>query len=578
MKRDFAALSSQSFDVLICGGGIYGAWTAYDAALRGLRVAIIEQNDWASGTSSASTKLIHGGLRYLETGDFKLVRKALQERTMLLQAAPHRVWPLRFGVPVFAHQRLNRLQLKLGLSLYDYLADESDPSSHHRYFSIGQFGSRFPALNTTGLKGGFTYLDAQTDDARLVLELISGAMAAGACCVNYCRLSQIVDTKESLINSTNKMKREAHGTQQPRHIDTIGEGVSTAQRSDSLVQSINQRFPNKKVNGAIVRDQLTQMEYRIEARQIVIATGQWLMDDPQSLQWCRFAKGVHLVMPPLPQDEALLLTAPADGRVFFMIPWYGLTLLGTTDTAFKGDASQVTVEDNDIDYLLAAANRYLTTSWTKNDIIGRYAGVRVFKQSTQQDSTQTPSKISRDWELKTAPNGVHYAIGGKITSSRQDAAQIVDTVCAQLDVAVPCATQNRPLPWAPQENFPAWSVRMLAQAAQLGIDAESAHWLLRRHGTRTGEVFRRIETQAGSVQRIVPSLPFIDADLMQCAETEMVTHLDDLLRRRMPVLILAKLTTDDLRHIAHRIAPVLDWDDSRIELEIVRCTRYRNPS
>jgi glycerol-3-phosphate dehydrogenase len=529
MKRDFAALSSQSFDVLICGGGIYGAWTAYDAALRGLKVAVVEQNDWASATSSASTKLIHGGLRYLETFDFKLVRKSLKERTMLLHVAPHRVWPLRFGVPVFAQQRINRLQLKLGLSVYDYFAGDNDPTLHHRYFDTRQFSARFPALTITDLKGGFTYTDAQTDDARLVLELISGASTAGACCVNYCRLTQVLET-------------------------------------------------NGKADAAMIRDRLTQTEYRVDAKQIVFTTGQWLANDAQSQQWCRFAKGVHLVMPSIAQNEALLLTAPSDGRVFFMIPWYGLTLLGTTDTGFTGDAEHVSVESGDIDYLLTAANSYLKKPWMRNDIIGSFAGVRVFKHSAQGSSAQSPSKISRDWELKTAPNGVHYAIGGKITSSRQDAAQIVDTVCAQLDVPAPCATLNRPFPWAPCEDFPTWHEHVQTQAVRLGVDAESAQWLVRRHGTQIHRILQRIETEPDSAQRIVPSLPFIDADLIHCVVTEMTVHLDDLLRRRLPILILAKLNDDAIRQIAQRVASPLHWDNPRIEQEIARCARYRNPS
>ncbi len=186
MKRDFSLLHGRQFDLLVCGGGIYGAWTAYDATLRGLRVAIVEQGDWADATSSASSKLIHGGLRYLESFDFKLVRKSLAERHMLLAMAPHRVWPLRFGVPVYADSRVGSLRLKAGLTLYDFLAGRSgkmlaSPDMAHRHFDRQAFAARFPFLDTAGLKGGFTYTDAQTDDARLVLELIDGAMGAGQC-------------------------------------------------------------------------------------------------------------------------------------------------------------------------------------------------------------------------------------------------------------------------------------------------------------------------------------------------------------------------------------------------------------
>lgn len=526
MNRDFTALQQSTFDLLICGGGIYGAWTAYDAALRGLHVAIVEQNDWASATSSASTKLIHGGLRYLETYDFKLVSKSLQERTRLLHIAPHRVWPLRFGVPVYAKQRINRLQLKLGLSLYDYLAHDADPSMRHRYFNTGQFSAHFPVIKQAQLKGGFTYADAQTDDARLVLELIAGAQAAGACCINYCQLLQVLETAG-------------------------------------------------KADGAVIRDQLTQNELTIRAKQIVFTTGQWLTKQPPGRSWCRLAKGVHLIMPAILSNDALLLTAPADGRVFFMIPWYGQTLLGTTDTDYRGDIEQVAVEADDIGYLLDAANHYLKTSWTRDDIAGSFAGVRVFKQPSQSAVSGSPSSLSRDWELKTAANGVHYAIGGKITSSRQDAAHIADTVCAQLGITAMCATQEEPLPWTPPGNFATWLSQMAAQATRLGIDTASGQWLLRRHGSRVTEIFQRIQIDPRLAQRIVPSLPFIRADLLHCAATEMVIHLDDLLRRRLPLLILVRLREDQLHEIALLVAGLLNWDNTRITQEIARCNRYR---
>ncbi|MBV6446836.1 glycerol-3-phosphate dehydrogenase/oxidase [Nitrosomonas sp.] len=525
MKRDFAALQHQPFDLLVCGGGIYGAWTAYDAALRGLKVAIVEQSDWAGATSSASSKLIHGGLRYLETYDFKLVGKSLKERTLLLHNAPHRVWPLRFGVPVYAQQRLNRLQLKLGLTLYDFLAHDPKSGMQHRYFNAEQFTAHFPALTEASLKGGFTYADAQTDDARLVLELIAGAQQAGAHCVNYCKLVQLLET-------------------------------------------------GGKASGAIVRDQLTQSELEIRAQQIVFTTGQWLAQEPPSWEWCRLAKGIHLLMPAVLNDEALLLTAQSDGRVFFMIPWYGLTLLGTTDTDFTGDVDTVRADDSDIDYLLAAANGYLKTPWTKADVIGCFAGVRVFKQSSKTAASGSPSAVSRDWELKTAANGAHYAIGGKITSSRQDAACIVDTVCAQLGVSQSCATQHNRFPWAPQEDFPAWFAVMQSRAEQLGIDPDSAKWLLRRHGTQADGIFRSIEADRSLAQRIVPALPFIAADLLHCATHEMAVHLDDLLRRRLPLLILTKLTQDQLQRIALQVAAALQWDDKRVLDEMERCAPW----
>ncbi len=519
MKRNFAALQGE-FDLLICGGGIYGAWTAYDAALRGLKVALVEQDDWAGATSSASSKLIHGGLRYLETYDFKLVRKALKERQLLLDIAPHRVWPLRFGVPVYADSRNGTLLLKAGLTLYDTLAGFPGELMQHRHFSGREFSSHFPFLNEAGLNGGFTYGDAQTDDARLVLELVAGAMAKanGAVCVNYAKL---VDWHEE------------DGT----------------------------------VCGAEVQDVIGGKTLNVRAKQCVSTSGRWELKTEQGQAWCRLSKGVHLVLPALPVQEAVLLTAKEDGRVFFIIPWYGRTLLGTTDTDYRGDVEQVRVEEADIDYLLDAAKGYLKRAWSRTDVIGSYAGVRVMKQSDDAN----PSVASRDWELKTTANGLHHAIGGKLTSAREDAAVIVDAVCERLGKSIACLSNQRGLPWKPQYGFSAWMSDAMLRAQGLEVDAESAQWLLRRHGVRAAEVLDIIAQTSQHAARIVPELPFIYADLLLCARDEMAVHLSDLLRRRMPLLILAELDAGAMQHLAEQAAPVLGWDAQRIAEEIEAC-------
>ena len=525
MNRSFSSLTNKQFDLLVIGGGIYGAWTAYDAALRGLSVAIVEQGDWASATSSASSKLIHGGLRYLESLDFKLVKKALAERQILLAMAPHRVWPLRFGLPVYADSRVGTFQMKAGLFMYDSLADNLSADMAHHHFDNQAFAGRFPFLTEGGLKGGFTYGDAQTDDARLVLELISGAMAFGAVCVNYCKLTGLT---------------EANGL----------------------------------ASGATVQDQLSHASAEISAKQIVNATGQWTAASEPGRGWCRLDKGTHLVMPALPTDEALLLTAKSDDRVFFIIPWYGMTLLGTTDADYNGDLDHVAVEPEEVAYLLTEANHYLKTAWAEKDVVGSYAGLRVMKRS----DAASPAAVSRDWELKTAGNGVHYSVGGKLTSAREDASHIVDTVCAQLGVATPCATRHRTFPWAPEADYTRWFVAAITHATQLGIDQESAKWLIRRHGKRVSEVFRIVEGDARLAERIVPALPFIRADLLFCARDEMAVHLDDLLRRRMPLLILAKLDGSMLRRIAETVAATMDWDGAAINFEVETCRSGPCPS
>ena len=506
MKRDFAALEGE-FDLLVCGGGIYGAWTAYDAALRGLKVALIDQGDWASGTSSASSKLIHGGLRYLETYDFKLVRKALKERRMLLRAAPHRVWPLRFGVPIYKDSRNGLLKMKAGLTLYDAMAGFPEAPMAHRRFDKNGFSAQFPFLSEVELKGGFTYGDAQTDDARLVLELVSGAMAQGAVCVNYAKLVEWQEDKG-------------------------------------------------RVCAVLVQDQVDGATKRVHARQYVDATGRWA----SKTEAVRLSKGVHLVMPALPSNQAILLTAKEDGRVFFIIPWYGRTILGTTDADYRGDLDKVMVEEVDVTYLLDAANHYFKQGWTRQDVIASYAGLRVMKQS----DAEQPSSVSRDWELRTASNHVHHIVGGKLTSAREDASEVVDVVCAHLGFDRRSATQGLRFPWKSELPYAIWSKEMLARAQRLGVDAESAHWLLRRHGVRAESVLGLIEAKSSLSERIVADLPFTYADLVFCAGSEMVVSLYDLLRSRLPLLILARLSQEVLVRIMSVLAVELGWDEEKM--------------
>ena len=517
MRRDFTQLSGRSFDAVICGGGIYGAWCAYDAALRGLKVALVDQGDWAGATSSASSKLIHGGLRYLELFDFKLVGKTLKERQLLLKLAPHRVWPLRFGIPVYRGGRLGWLQLKLGLFIYDLLAGIAGTNQAHQSFSPEAFAMRFPSLSTNGLTGGFSYLDAQTDDARLVLELVDGAQSAGAVCLNYCRLTETIET-------------------------------------------------DGQISAVTLKDEVSNEMAIVRTRQLIKAAGPWQAAN----EACRLTKGVHLILPKLPENEAILLTAKTDGRVIFIIPWYGATLVGTTDTDFSGDIDQVSVEAVDVEYLLSEANRVLkTVQWTGQDITGRFAGLRVLKA----DGKTSPSAVSRDWALSTADNGTMTSIGGKITSARADAASIIDRLCLHLGRNLSCTTAARPFPWAPATGYEPWAASNSLNAKRLGIDAECTLWLLRRYGKRVAEIFQIIEQEPHLAVRILPIAPFIKAELAFCAASEMVIHLEDLLRRRIPLLIMAKLTQQQLRQFAEITAAALHWDAATMNDEIGRCLR-----
>jgi glycerol-3-phosphate dehydrogenase len=250
--------------------------------------------------------------------------------------------------------------------------------------------------------------------------------------------------------------------------------------------------------------------------------------------------------------------------VFFMIPWYGLTLLGTTDTNYGGDLDDVSVENEEIAYLLTEANHVLKdTNWTSDDIIGRFAGLRVLKQSFRQ----SPTDISRDWELMIARNGVLTSVGGKFTSARADAEIIVNKVCSNLGIAKTGTSFGKPFPWRPEGDYRQWQDLQLNKALACGIDHESAKWLLFRHGNRADEVLHLCRKQPDGAARLIPEAPFIVADLIFCARSEMVIHLEDLLRRRMPLLILTRMTSSQLKRLAVLAGKELNWDDDRIDRE-----------
>ncbi len=366
-------------EVIIVGGGIYGAWTALEAALRGMRVVLCERHTWASGTSSASSKLIHGGLRYLEHGDIGLVRKALLERSRLLRLAPHRVRPLRFVVPVTRHGRLTRAQLYAGLWLYDTLAGNLTGVERHAPWTPAELLAAAPFLPAADLLGGFTYGDAGTDDAALTRDVVAAAQAAGAVCCEYLPVRDLV--------------RE--------HATVVGVRLT---------------------DGHVLRAPTT-----------VLTTGPWAFAlaglDPHAA--ARFTKGVHLVLPALPvggslpvNDSAFLLTSPRDGRVFFLIPWQGGTMVGTTDTDFSGAPDSVRVEADDVRYLLeAVAATCPGLGWRECDIRSSWVGLR-----TLQPGGASASALTREWELRRPEPGLLLPVGGKLTSARVEAVTIVDAL------------------------------------------------------------------------------------------------------------------------------------------------------
>jgi glycerol-3-phosphate dehydrogenase len=523
VKRDFDGLSGGPFDLLVVGGGIYGAWIAYDAALRGLSVALVERTDWAAGTSSASSKLIHGGLRYLEHLHLGLVRRSLAERRRLAHLAPHRVHPLRFLVPVYRGDRVGPLRLEAGLWLYDRLAGTGQPVAPHDSLRRGALLDRYGFLAAPDLKAGFSYGDCGTDDARFTLEIVAGALGAGAACVNRAEVVALI--------------RE-----------------------------------NGRTAGAQVLDRETGATVEVRAAVTVNAAGPWAGRlrglDPAASGLTRLVKGVHLVMPPLPTSEALLLTARRDGRVFFAIPWYGATVLGTTDSDFTGRPGDVAVERDDVEYLLTEAGRTLAgMGWTESDIRGRFAGVRALHNGHQA----RPTDVTREWSLEAPDPGLLMPVGGKFTSARAEASLTVQRAMETMDRRPgPCPTKRRPFPWRPEGPFEAWREEAAAEGEAHGLDRETAALCACRYGASVGGLHELLAETPDLARRLVPELPFCRGEVVHAARAEMARDLTDALRRRIPLVLLSPPERAVAGEAAALLGAELGWSPERREKEVDR--------
>jgi glycerol-3-phosphate dehydrogenase len=479
MQRHIEALSDGTFDLLILGGGITGAGVALDAATRGLRVALIDKGDFAGGTSSVSSKLIHGGLRYLERGDFALVHEALTERRRLLHNAPHLVRPLRFVVPFCAGARVPAWQWRLGLTLYDLLAGR-DNLSRSRPLTLAQMRHEFPELDPAGLHGGGSYFDAQMDDARLCIEVLQTASRHGAILANYVEATAI---EAGVV----------------RAVDRIGGG-----------------------------------ELAIRARQVLNATGPWVdaicrLAGDSGQDRLQPTKGVHIVAPDLGLKAAFLLLHPRDGRVLFVIPWLGKTLIGTTDTRAVSGPDELHVQPDEIVYLLDAYNHYFGPPLGRGDVLGSFAGLRPLIRSQHGE----PSARSREFHLFRSPSGLLSVAGGKYTTYRHMAEVATDAVVKRLGIRRRCRTYDMRLDGTPAEPWPLFEARMTADLqAQHRLDCHSAKHLVHRYGQRAALVAAYLDSNPQLARRVVPSEPDLQAEFAYQREHEMAIRDADFLLRR----------------------------------------------
>ncbi|HLN06844.1 MAG TPA: glycerol-3-phosphate dehydrogenase/oxidase [Acidimicrobiales bacterium] len=545
-----ARLADESFDVVVVGGGITGAGVALDAASRGFRTALVERGDFASGTSSKSSKLVHGGLRYLQQREFGLVHESLKERHLLLQNAPHLVEPLTFLIPLFgkggAVDRAVARTFSTALWMYD-LGGGWRIGKRHRRITAAEFSSHLPTVRTDRLVAGFVYYDARTDDARLTLAVLRTAVLEhGAVAINYAPVTGFLHDEAGHVAGV--------------RVEPIAEPCSGAWMAGSPAS----------VSTADLLE--------VSAKVVVNATGVWAdelrrLDDPAYRASIRPAKGIHFTVPrsKLPCDCAVVLPVPKDRRSIFVIPWDEHTMLGTTDTDYSGPLDDPRVEREDIAYVLGAVNAALSSPLKPEDVTASWAGLRPLLAAPgphgRAPSART-ADLSRRHKVEHSISGLVSITGGKLTTYRKMAADTVDAVQRELGSSpVPCRTKHLRLRGS--EDLSALRVQELA--AGLGLDPEIVDHLRRRYGGDAmavlGLTFDRPELR----ERLVVGLPHLEAEVVYAARYEMATCVEDFLSRRTRALLVdARSAAAAAERTAVLLAAELGWDATRASEEAAR--------
>lgn len=516
-------LKEKELDILVIGGGIVGTGCAMDAVTRGLRVGLVEARDFGSGTSSRSSKLVHGGIRYLEQLNFRLVREALIERGLLLQRlAPHLVKPVRFLYPL-KKPIFERLYIGAGMLLYDlfsYTGGRPPGVPHHRHLSKRQVHKLMPSLRDDALIGGITYYDAQVDDARYVSSLARTASFYGAHVASRVRVEGFLKVGERVV-------------------------------------------------GVQAHDLLTGERFEIKARQVVNATGVWT-DDTQAMVGergqfkVRASKGIHLVVPRDRFQSKVGLLLRTEKSVLFVIPWGRHWLIGTTDTDWNLDKAHPAATAADIEYLLEHVNKVINLPLTREDVEGVYAGLRPLLAG-ESDMT---SKLSREHIVAHSVPGLVVVAGGKWTTYRVMAKDAIDEAVAALDGKVPESTTEDIALLGAEGYQAAWNKRSKIARA-FGVHKVRIEHLLNRYGTLTDELLDLIRAQPELNHPLPGADDYLEAEVVYACTHEGALHLDDVLARRTRISIESWDRGVSAAPVAARLmAKSLGWDEVRTEQEI----------
>lgn len=505
--RTVDRLDERTYDVVVIGGGIAGAGVAREATRRGLDTALIERADFAAGTTAASTRLIHGGLRYLEQREFGLVYEGLQEREALADIAPHLVDPIRFVIPNYEASSIERVKRRLGMVLYDVLSyGKSMP--RHRHLSSEQLGELEPTLPAEGLNGGFLYHDRQCDFVeRLCLETVLDAAWEGADVLNHARATSI-------------------------------------------------RTDGDRTTGVTVRDALSERTISVDGRSVVNAAGPWADEVTADLTDDRFvrpAKGIHLVVPSLTTHALTLPTT--DDRVVFVVPWNGMSLVGTTDTDFRGDPSDAVATAADVEYLLDEIGRYLP-ELDETDVLYTYAGVRPLYDPDGAGDSASVSRAHHVHEHGDQCAGLFSVFGVKITPYRRAARDAVDRVTSYLGVDKPSSTDTAPLPGARG-----------TRTRTTSLPTERLDHIEGLYGARTDDVLERIENENRLAEPLCDHTNDVLAQVTVAVEEEYARRLTDVIFRRCTVGFAECEGRDAVDTVADHMADLLDWSDTRTQTE-----------
>ncbi len=533
MKRDLKAMSEKTYDLLVIGGGITGACVLWDAALRGLKAALFDKSDFGAATSAATSKLIHGGLRYLKTMELSLVRESLQERRILEMIAPHLVYPMPFIFPAYGWGMRGLPALISAMVFYDSLAydrkwinDDDRKIPAHERLNAEEILELAPGFVKEGLKGGVVYHDCQMySPERLTLEFILSGIECGADAINYAEVTELV---------------------------TEGDAIT----------------------GVKARDMLTGEECSVRSKVTINATGPWADQMLGKLKGKTHhglvrSKGIHIITKAIGKDKAITLQTPG-GRHFFIIPWRGHSLIGTTDELFKGNPDDFKVTEKDITGLITEVNEgYPIADLKRSDVLFQYGGLRpiVEKETSIEVEVYDASRKYEiyDHEEDDQIKGFITVIGGKYTTSRNLAAQLVDLTVKKLKMpSLPCMTHTTPLYGGDIARYTTF-VERAKMRRPAGLQDEIIENLCRNYGTRYLDV---ISSAPKKLERVSLNLPDITAEAVYALRNEMAVCLSDILFRRTGICTLGNPGVDVIDNIASIAARELKWTKARKAREI----------